>query len=239
MATFVLVHGGWGGGAWWRKIVPLLTAHGHRVFAPDLPGMGEDYTPVSNLSLAVWADSVATQIIELGDPVILVGHSSGGVVISEVAERIPNRLLALVYLAGFLLQDGESLGDLVRSDPDSIIYANLLIDVADDSSTLRPEAVQPALFTLCSEEDIAFAYSTWRQQPLFGLRSPVSLTPERFGSVARHYIECAKDKAVPLNVQRKMQNVWPCASVTTLDSDHSPFFSMPEKLAGVLTGLAD
>lgn len=238
MATFVLVHGGWGGGAWWRKVVPLLTAHGHRVLAPDLPGMGEDLTPTADLSLAVWADCIAARIVEVDSPVFLVGHSSGGVVISEVAERIPNRLLALVYLAGFLLRDGESVGDLSRNDPQSIIFSNLLIDVADDSSTLRQEAIQEALFTFCSEDDIAFAHATWRQQPLFGVRCPVRLTPERFGSVARHYIECARDKAISLPVQRKMQKVWPCASVTTLDSDHSPFFSMPEKLAGVLTGLA-
>jgi pimeloyl-ACP methyl ester carboxylesterase len=238
MATFVLVHGGWGGGAWWRKVVPLLEANGHIVLAPDLPGMGEDLTPVTDLSLAVWADTIAEHIVDIGSPVILVGHSSGGLVISEVAERIPNRVATLVFLAGFLLQDGESVGDLARSDPQSIIFSNLLIDVADDSSTLRQEAIQPALFTFCSPEDIAFAFSTWRQQPLFGIRCPVRLTQGRFGSVTRHYIECTQDKAVSLGMQRKMQKVWPCASVTTLDSDHSPFFSMPEKLAGVLTGFA-
>ena len=237
MAAFVLVHGGWGGGAWWRKLVPLLEAEGHRVFTPDLLGLGEDRTPVADLSLAAWAVSIAGGIYAVGAPVTLVGHGSGGLVISEVAERIPDKIASLVYLAGFLLRDGEALGDVVRGDAHSLAYSNLLIDVVGDTWTLRKEAIRPALFGLCSESDVEFAVDTWRDEPLFSLRTPIHVTPERFGSVERHYIECAQDAAVSLAMQRKMHEAMPCASITTLDSDHSPFFSMPDELARVLHGL--
>jgi pimeloyl-ACP methyl ester carboxylesterase len=109
MATFVLVHGAFHGGWCWYKIVPLLEAKGHRVLAPDLPGLGDDHTPLADLSLAAWTDSVAAKLHVLGTPVILVGHSRGGIVISEVAERVPEHVSALVYLTAFLVSDGESL----------------------------------------------------------------------------------------------------------------------------------
>jgi pimeloyl-ACP methyl ester carboxylesterase len=95
VATFVLIHGGWS----WDSIVPLLEKRGHTVLAPDLPGMGDDKTPLQEVSLESWASFVAELIRRQSEPVILVGRSRGGIVISRTAEYIPERIRALVYVA--------------------------------------------------------------------------------------------------------------------------------------------
>jgi pimeloyl-ACP methyl ester carboxylesterase len=238
MATFVLVHGAWHGGWCWHKVVPLLEAKGHRVLAPDLQGLGDDHTSLADLSLAAWADSIAAKIRAAGEPVILVGHSRGGIVISEVAERIPEHISSLVYLTAFIVQDGEALINHSQKDADALVGPNLIIDETAGSCTVKDEVIVPAFYGLCSDADVAFAKARLRPEPLFGLLTPVHVTTERFGSVKRHYIECAQDRAISLAIQRNMQAALPCASVTTLDADHSPFFSTPEKLAAALEKLA-
>jgi pimeloyl-ACP methyl ester carboxylesterase len=86
MARFVLVAGAWHGAWCWELVIPLLEARNHRAEAAELPGMGGDKTPLAGLDMMAWARAVA-HVIELDlEPVILVGHSRGGVVISQVAE---------------------------------------------------------------------------------------------------------------------------------------------------------
>ncbi len=98
MSTFVLVHGAWHGAWCWEKVVPLLQEAGHGVVVPDLPGHGEDGMPISELSMRGYADRVIRTVDEQPEPVVLVGHSMGGIVVSLVAEARPDRLKKLVYL---------------------------------------------------------------------------------------------------------------------------------------------
>jgi len=83
MTTFGLIHGAWHGAWCWERVVPSLERRGARVVAPDLPGMGQDKTPLSGITLAVWARSVADLVEQQSEPAVLVGHSRGGIVISQ------------------------------------------------------------------------------------------------------------------------------------------------------------
>ena len=87
----------------------LLRGAGHRVDAPDLAGLGTDRTSLADITLATWRDQIAALVDAALEPVVLVGHSRGGIVISEVAEARPDKIARLVYLAAFLLGDGESI----------------------------------------------------------------------------------------------------------------------------------
>src|SRR5215469_1301218 len=106
--TFVLVHGSWQGAWSWDGVRDRLRAHGHRVITPTLPGRGdvsEDRSWISH------DDNVAAVVAALdadAGEVVLVGHSLGGVVVSQVADRRPERIARLVYCAAFVLEDGES-----------------------------------------------------------------------------------------------------------------------------------
>jgi pimeloyl-ACP methyl ester carboxylesterase len=118
MATFVLVHGAWHGSWCWARVRDALVTAGHRVFTPTLSGVGERSHLLSrDIDLQVHVDDVASLIRwEALDSVILCGHSYGGCVISGVAETVPDRIAALVYLDAFLLEDGESLHDLLPEE---------------------------------------------------------------------------------------------------------------------------
>ena len=85
MSTFVLVHGGWSGGWCWDKVVPLLEEAGHEVQAPDLPGSGDDPTPIPEVSLRGYAERICGVLDARPEPAVLVGHSSGGSVVSQAA----------------------------------------------------------------------------------------------------------------------------------------------------------
>jgi len=114
MAVYVLVHGAWGGAGAWRNFAPLLREKGHEVFYVSLTGLGEGYHlghPETNLSTHI-QDVVELIEYENLTDIVLVGHSYGGMVITGVADRIPERITHLVYLDAFLTRDGQALVDM-------------------------------------------------------------------------------------------------------------------------------
>lgn len=112
--VMVIVHGAWGGGWQFKKIAPLLETKGWKVCRPTLSGLGEHFnTARADIGLATHIDDIVNYILfeDLHD-IILVGHSYGGMVITGVADRIPERIRRLVYLDAFVPNDGESLMSL-------------------------------------------------------------------------------------------------------------------------------
>jgi pimeloyl-ACP methyl ester carboxylesterase len=109
-ATYVIVHGAWGGAWDWRAVDSMLTRHGHRVVRTTLTGLGERVHLASpDIGLSTHIDDVVNTILweDLHD-VVLMGHSYGGMVITGVADRIPDRIRRLVYLDAFLPDSGET-----------------------------------------------------------------------------------------------------------------------------------
>src|SRR5437868_467724 len=109
MSTYVLVHGAFHGSWCWEKIVPLLKQVGHQVEILDLPGHGQDKTPLREITLATYTKRVCETLEAQVEPVILVGHSMSGIVITQVAEERPEKIQTLVFLTARLLQNGQSV----------------------------------------------------------------------------------------------------------------------------------
>lgn len=236
MATYILVSGAWAAGWCWERITPLLEAAGHTAIAPDLLGMGADKTPLAEVSLAAWADQIAELIRSVGHKVILVGHSRGGVVISEVAERVPDRISTLVYVAAFLAPSGQSLVTTAALAPQPPME-DILTFAEDGTSTVKADAAGAIFYNQTDAEWVERATSRLSPEPMTVVFTPVQLSNENFGVVKRAYIECSNDKVIPLQLQRMMQSVLPCRPVFTIDTDHSPFYSAPETLAAHLLSL--
>jgi pimeloyl-ACP methyl ester carboxylesterase len=235
--TFLLLHGAWHGAWCWHKLVPLLEASGARVIAPDLPSMGADTTPPAVITLEYWAQFVAAILGREDEPVILVGHSRGGIIASQVAELAPARIRHLVYLAAYLLPSGAKLADTARADADSLIAANMIPAASGITCTVRAGAIREIFYGCCPDEDVEFASARLCPEPLKPLVTPLQLSAARFGQVPRAYIETTHDRVIGLASQRRMQAALPCAPVFTLDSDHSPFLSQPEALARILISI--
>lgn len=118
MSTYVLVHGAWRGGWIWKRIRKALQSNGHEVFTPTLTGIGERSHLLSpEISLETHIADVMNVIRfeELTD-VLLCGHSYGGCVVTGVADRIPKKISALVYLDAFVPENGQSLHDTLPPD---------------------------------------------------------------------------------------------------------------------------
>ena len=123
MATFVLVHGAWHGSWCWQRVRSALQRRGHEVFTPTLTGVGERshlLAPTIDLHTHVLDVLNLIQWEELRD-IVLCGHSYGGMVVSGVADRIPQRIRSLVFLDAFVPQNGQSVVDLAPVSDEQLI----------------------------------------------------------------------------------------------------------------------
>ncbi len=238
-ATFVLVHGAWMGQFAWQKVTPLLEQAGHHVITLDLPAHGDDQTAPAAASLDSYRDAVIAAIGAYSD-VILVGHSFGGMVISAVAEALPERIKTLVYLAAYLPRSGESLYQLSQEDSASIVGQYWRQDDPANYSpaSIASDGIVPAFAADCTPEEQQLLIERQRAEPVPPLATPVTLSAERYGRVPRCYIETLNDRAVSHQLQTLMLARTPVERRFSLPTSHSPFFAAPAQLAAILSELA-
>jgi pimeloyl-ACP methyl ester carboxylesterase len=223
MSTYVLVHGAYHGGWCYEQVVPLLEAAGHTAIAVDLPGHGENKKPIEEVTLAAYVDHVSAIIEAQSEPVILVGHSLGGMTITEVSERLPEKVSWVVYLTAVMLKNGQDRAELAVYDNPEPMTAKRVISADGLSATMPSEIIPETFYGQCSETDVAQAMARLVPQATDPIKRTVTTTPERFGRVRRAYVKCLRDNAIPIAMQRAMIAAQPCEKVFTLDTDHSPF----------------
>ena len=239
MSTYLLIHGSWHGAWCWEKVVPHLEGKGHTVFAPDLPGHGQDKTPIPEITLQSYCDRISEVLAKAEEPAILVGHSMGGIAITQAAELWPDKIQTLVYLVAFLPGNGQSLLDLGLQDRDSFLVPNLVIVEAEGYSTVKEEAIHEAFYADCTDEDVAWAKSLLVPDPLAPVATPVRISEGNFGRIPRAYIYCQQDRAVSFALQKQMVAATPCQQIFTVHTGHSPFLAAPEALVDCLTAVAE
>jgi pimeloyl-ACP methyl ester carboxylesterase len=232
MTTFILVHGSMHGGWCWDKVVHGLNEAGHRALAPDLPGMGADGTPPRDVTLAMTGGFVAELARRQPEKVILVGHSLGGITISDAAERAPEVIAGLVYVTAVLLSNGTKAMDLVVRNGNLPQGINLSCDGA--VATIDSDRARERWYNGCDEDDVQHALGRLIPQPTRPMRDPLTVTSGRFGTIPRAYIECLHDNALPLSIQRSQREAMPCDPIFTMETGHSPFMQAPETLTAYL-----
>jgi pimeloyl-ACP methyl ester carboxylesterase len=229
MTTFILVHGALHGGWCWYKVQALLEARGRRVLCPDLPGHGRNRGAASLATHRGYVDFLAGLLREQPEPVVLVGHSMGGTVITAAAEAVPEKVARLVYLAAFLAPSGTSLLDWSGRAAEA--------QAPGGAPSLEQLPLEALFYGDCPPEDVALARLCLTPQESEPLTAPVVWTPERCGRIPRGYIGCSQDRAIDVALQRASAAAAGAAYVE-LDSSHSPFFSMPQALVDALEALA-
>ena len=235
MATFLLVPGAFHPAWIWHRVVTQLETKGHRAIALDLPGTGENMSVAdSGITLELWADYVADQVRKVGGRPVLAGHSRGGHVIGEAAERVPDELAGLIYVTAVISPPGMTMLEAIGREPDEGFA------VTDDGRIdLLPEEVATAMFYhRCPPGDTSGALERLYREPWTPAGTPSAVSWERWGGVPRAFIECTDDQALDMTCQKRMQARAPCDPVITLDADHSPFFCAPEALADAMIACA-
>jgi pimeloyl-ACP methyl ester carboxylesterase len=228
----LLVHGAWHGAWCWERVLAPLRVLGYEPEAIDLPGHGRAAEPLTDLHGD--ADAVRVRLDAIGEPTLLVGHSYGGMVITDAGTH--DAVAGLVYVAAYMPDVGQTVMDLFTvpalpagERPGELVAA---VRFSDDRSKMRlqGDGVTGALYPDCDP-----VTQQWAVQRL-DAQSTASFTqtPRRVAWTSRPsiYVVCTEDRTIPVWRQRRM--AMHADRVIDLPASHSPFLSMPEQLAGVL-----
>jgi pimeloyl-ACP methyl ester carboxylesterase len=225
MTTILLVHGSCHGAWCWEKIIPRLAAEGHKAIAIDLPSHGADDTPWWRVTLGAYARAVCDAARENG-PVVAVGHSMGGGIITQAANEEPDLFAGLIYLSGFIPKAGETILGLARRDA---LWRGFSVPRYHVGTiTVWPERMVDTFYNTSDPRDAERAVARLTPQPMFPLVQPIAKARDPLPPKA--FIECAQDQTISLELQRFMHARFPTTGVATLDTDHSPFYSAPSDL---------
>lgn len=225
--TYVLVHGAWGGAWCWETFTKDLDARGAKWRTLDLPSSQLDGDP--NGDLAADARVVVAVANQVDGPVVLVGHSYAGSVITEAAPEVTS-LEGLFYIAATVPDIGQSHSDCarlvrIRTEMDSAIHV--------DGPLLRLDldAAVIALYQDCSPERREWAKSRLSIQTFASFRGTRTASSV---DVPTRYVLCRRDHALDASLQELLSKR--CDEVVEIESDHSPFLSHSEELTEILVG---
>jgi pimeloyl-ACP methyl ester carboxylesterase len=218
-----------------------LRTKGHVAEVFDLPGLGEDHTPVSEITLDSCADRLREVLSSHPEPAIVVGHSMGGIIATQGAARCRERVAALVYVTAFLPKDGQSLLDLTKlpEGAGDQVQANIVIEGEPPVAVMPAAASRHALYECCAEHVAGWAIERQRPQPVAPFATAVSIPPGTLDHINRYYVLCTRDRALSPALQRRMIAENPCVEVVELSTDHTPQLSMTEELADALHRFAE
>ncbi|WP_459948408.1 alpha/beta fold hydrolase [Denitratisoma sp. agr-D3] len=239
LPPLLLIHGAWQGAWVWTSLAECLRPLGWTCHAIDLPGNGNDDTPAEAVNLDCYVRHAADWLDRQPGPVVVVGHSGGGVVASQLAEARPDKVAALVYLAGMMLPSGMGFGQLVQEAlaeyPEAAGIGRYLAWSADRSLSSVPEAAAKEIFFHdCPDAVAAAGAARLVAQPEEGRALVAQLSPERWGRVPRLYVEALEDRSVILPLQRRMQALCPGARRVSIATGHAPHVAAPHRLAPLL-----
>lgn len=232
--TYVLVHGAWQAPYVWNTVKTNLEKQGQKVIVVELPGHGSDNTPTHTLSLDVYRDKVIDAINMTDGKVILVGHSMAGMVISNVAEKVPSKINKLVFIGAFLPESGQSLGDLAQLDAGSQLGASLVQSADQLTFDIKSENLVHLFINDGSQAAKDLVVNNYRPEPAIPLGNKITLTAQNFGSVQKIYIKTLQDIVISPGFQDQMISKAGISKVYEVNTSHSPFLSKPNAISDLL-----
>lgn len=232
MKRILLVHGSFHTGDCWELLIPELKRRNFEAHAPTLRGQRGNPRNALLVSMQGYADDVIAAAEANDPPVVLLGHSLAGFAISAAAELRPDLFTSLIYLAAAVPKIGKcSLRDAV---PPEHRRRTAAMPKLRPAVKFPPDLAAVTFYNRCAKNVQRRAIELLSAQPIRPLLGTLHTTKGRLGSVEKHFIECTDDNVMSLEGQRIMQKYLEFASVQTLDTDHSPFFSNPEGLADAI-----
>ena len=225
--TYVLVHGAYQGGWIWKPVAQRLRAAGHEVYAPTLEGCGERHDEVrEGITVATHAHEVARLLFyeDLQD-IVLVGTSSGGMVICRAAELAGDRIARLVFVDALALLPGERVADIVNRPA-----AN---EVTDLTTAPTRQDAEGRMFAGLDPATRAWTLARYTPHPIAALEAPMEPTNFWEHPWKATVIRCRQARNPPESHQRRTAERLK-ASYTEMDTGHYPMLSQPEELARLL-----
>lgn len=237
MGTYVLIHGGFHDGSAWREVIARLEGRGHTALGPTLAGRGEGVDPT--VGLEECSQSVIDEMVtrDLTD-VILVGHSVGGTVICKVAEAMPERIRRLVFYAGVVPRDGESIYD--GYPPSLRLMADQQFADSSDGTIKVPFEIWRDSFMSDTSPDLAsWAYQYLWPEPCRTFQDRVDLTKFHTLQTPRTFLVGADDCTMPGGWHPQMTSRVGRCRLVQMPGGHELMFSNPHELADKLIEAGD
>lgn len=244
MATFVLVHGAFHGGWCWKKVRPVLQRAGHEIFTPTLTGLGER-AHLLHAQIGLWVhiqDILGVIVYEDLHEVILVGHSYGGMVITGVADLVPERIRHLVYLDAFLAENGQALCQQFRPEVWAEIQGR--IERAGDGWcwSLPDIEKELRLWGVMDEQDCRWMGERLGAQSIKTATEALSLQqPEMLATLPHSFIYCTAKRSSQgtYHQSEHKARTTPGWHYYELPTGHSAMITLPDALAALLLKIAE
>ncbi|MET9023026.1 alpha/beta hydrolase family protein [Actinopolymorpha sp. NPDC004070] len=235
MTSFVLVHGAWCGGWIWKHVASALRSQGHDVRTPTLTGLGERAHLASpEVGLGTHVEDIV-RVLEYDDltDVVLVGHSYGGMVVTGVCDRVPERLAQLVYLDAFVPHDGQSLHDLVP--PGGGRHNRELARREGDGWRIP---LEEEWRTASTEENLRWMNPRWTDHPLRCFEEPVRLTRPVGAGLPCSFIQCTANQETGEIFDPIAAGLGGNWRVYDLPTVHTAMEAAPDRVAELLVEIA-
>ena len=233
---YLLIHGSWQGKWVWEKLIHEMEDKWMVCYALDLPGHGEKKRYKGNITVRNYVEEVISFIKgkDLHN-IILVGHSMAGIVIPKVAEKVPDRISRVVYLAAYVLLDNESISDLASPN-----FLKVLSEIAsksgDNTTILPPEVVVHRYLNECSPQDVQWVLSKLTSEPFGPVLNKIKMKRYYSLRIPKTYIAATRDRGITRDLAHKFVGRIEC-DYYEIDADHEVMVSRPKELSDILSKL--
>lgn len=231
--TYVLVHGAWADESAWGEVRNQLAIRAN-VEVVNLPAHGADNTYGAGVGLSNYVKVVTDVVNRQKGKVILVGHSMAGVIISQVAENLPNKIDKLIYVAAYLPANGQSVQSIntgfYGSKPAEIFEFNQDYSLV----SIKKEALPTVVCADCPDYMKEVLVKYHRAEPVRGFNDAVKLGAN-FSKISKYYISTKNDNAVPYALQQKMIKAnGTIRKVYEMETSHLPFVVKPQDFVNII-----
>lgn len=228
-----MIHGAWHTQKCWSYLTPFIRPFGN-ILTPDMPGRTTSMN-FKKISLNSYVDSIEQLISTLNGPIVLVGHSLGGLIASQAAEYVSKKIQMLIYISAYIPLNGQTMFNLTDTFSHNPVQSQIRIIPRQNKIFLTPSKTTQTLFyNDCPNDRAQIFLNRFIPEPLKVFSTPLALTPSGFGSVQKIYIRCLKDLVLHPDLQTQMIDHSQIPIVHDLESGHCPFLSQPERLSQLI-----
>ncbi|WP_186644849.1 alpha/beta fold hydrolase [Fluviispira vulneris] len=223
-------------GPWSMELVAKeLRSNGYSVIIPALPNLKNDshISSVKSITFDDYVNTIVNELDKQNGKAILLGQGFSGTIISEAAEKRPEKIKTLIYLAGGLLPKDTSYYDIIINS-DSLLKRNLIINDANGTITVNSDNLQETFAQDFSNENLKLIEKFNISSPMLPFLHRVVMSEEKSGKIPKYYIQTLRDNALPQSEQKYMYSNTQVKQVFSITSGHFPNLSQPQKVADII-----